>query len=169
MVKTIDRLLANTSGSVTLRRSGRLFAVEGVGFVLIARRIDATYPDYERLISSDGPNVVTISRTRLRESLARFAAVTDPQSRTHIVSLRWNTFDGLRLSASDGSEDCLAANVEGEGETAVQIRYLAEVIDALRGDEVRICVGQPGNMILITDPGDESFFAGLMPIRPRSS
>ena len=32
MVKTINRLLGNASGNVTLRRSERLFSVEGAGF-----------------------------------------------------------------------------------------------------------------------------------------
>src|SRR6476660_3671270 len=40
MVKTIDRLLANTRGNVTLCRSDRLFAVEGTGFTLTTTRID---------------------------------------------------------------------------------------------------------------------------------
>jgi len=100
-------------------------------------------------------------------ALARFVAVVDPQSRTHVVSLRWDA-GGLHLGA-DGSADCLAADVEGEGETAVQIRYLAELTGALRGDSIRLNVGEPGGMILVTDPEDENFFAGQMPIRPRSS
>jgi DNA polymerase III subunit beta len=166
MVKAINRLLGTASGNVTLRRSERLFAVEGAGFALVTTRIDATYPDYARLIPPEGPNVVTVSRADLRTSLARFAAVADPQARTHIVGLRWNA-DGLHLSAPDGSADCLAADVEGEGETAVQVRYLAELTGALRGGSVRISMGQ-GSMILVTAPEDENFFSGLMPIRPRS-
>jgi DNA polymerase-3 subunit beta len=167
MVKTIDRLLANTSGNVTLRRSERLFTVEGTGFALTTNRIDAIYPDYQRLIPCEGPNVVTVGRTDLRTSLSRFAAVADPQARTHIVGLRWDA-GGLHLDA-DGSEDHLDAHVESEGETAVQIRYLAEMIGALRGDAVRISTAGPGNMVLVTAPEDENFFAGQMPIRPRSS
>jgi DNA polymerase III subunit beta len=169
MARIIDRLIASVSGNVTLRRSERLFSVEGTGFALVTRMIDATYPCYERLISSEAPNVVTTSRARLGQALARFAAVADPQTGTHVVSLRWNA-DGLHLSA-DGSEDCLAADVEGEGEgeTAAQIRHLAELTAALRGDSVRLNVGKPGSMILVTDPEDENFFAGQMPIRPRSS
>jgi DNA polymerase-3 subunit beta len=167
MAKIIARLLGAAPGNVTLRRSERLFSVEGAGFTLVSTRVDSTYPNYERWIPSEGPNVVTTNRVRLGEALARFAAVADPQTGTHVVSLRWDA-GGLRLRA-DGSEDCLAAGVEGEGETAVQIRYLAELIGALRGDSVRISVAEPGSMILVTDPEDETFFAGQMPIRPRSS
>jgi DNA polymerase III subunit beta len=167
MVKTINRLLGSASGNVTLRRSERLFSVAGSGFVVVSTKVDATYPDFERWIPSDGPNVVTTGRARLGEALARFVAVADPQTRTHVVSLRWDA-GGLHLGA-DGSEDCLAADVEGDGETAVQIHYLAELIGALRGDSVRISMAEPGSMILVTDPEDKNFFAGQMPIRPRSS
>jgi DNA polymerase III sliding clamp (beta) subunit (PCNA family) len=135
--------------------------------VVVSTKVDSTYPDFERWVPSDGPNVVTTSRARLCEALARFVAVADPQTRMHVVSLRWDAGE-LHLAA-DGSEDCLSADVEGEGETAVQIRYLAELIGALRGDSVRISVAEPGSMILVTDPEDENFFAGQMPIRPRSS
>ena len=65
MVKTINRLLGSASGNVTLRRSERLFSVEGAGFALVTTRVDATYPDYERLIPCEGPNVVTVSRAGL--------------------------------------------------------------------------------------------------------
>ena len=168
MVKTINRLLGNASGNVTLRRSERLFSVEGRGFVVVSTKLDSTYPDYERRIPSGGPNVVTTGRVRLSESLARFVAVADPQTRTPAVNLRWDA-DGLHLSAPDGSADCLAADVEGEGSTAVQVKHLAELTGALRGDSVRISVAGPGSMIVVTDPEDENFFAGQMPIRPRSS
>jgi DNA polymerase-3 subunit beta len=167
MVKTINRLLGNASGNVTLRRSERLFAVESAGFVVVSTRVDWSYPDYERWIPSDGRNVVTTSRAGLGAALARFAAVADPQTRTHVIRLRWDA-GGLHLDA-DGGVDCLAADVEGQGETAVQIRHLAELIGALRGDSVRMCAAEPGSLILVTDPEDESFTGGQMPIRPRSS
>jgi DNA polymerase-3 subunit beta len=170
MARIVTRLIGSASGNVTLRRSERLFAFEGAGFTLTTKRIDAIYPTYERLTSFKTPNVVTVSRARLGESLARCAAVADPQVRVHDVSLCWNA-DGLHLSTpDDGSEDCLAADVEGEAETVVQIRYLAELIGALRGDSVRLSEDGFGSPILITDPEDENFTAVQMPmLRPRPS
>ena len=167
MVKTINRLLGSTSGKVTLRRSERLFAVEGAGFALITTRVGAVYPDYKRLMACERTNAVTVNRGVLSECLARFAAVAGPEARTPIVSLRWNA-GGLHLRA-DGSEDIVAADIEGEGTTAVQLRHLSELIDALRGDSIRLNVGEPDSMIAVSDPEDEYFLAGQMPIRPRSS
>ncbi|TWI71313.1 DNA polymerase III beta subunit [Bradyrhizobium huanghuaihaiense] len=167
MVRIISRLLGNASGNVTLRRSERLFAIEGADFAVVSTRIDATYPAYERSIPSAGPNVITTSRAEMRDALARFAAVANPQTRPHILSLRWDG-RGLYLRA-DGSEDRLPAATEGEAVLAVRTRFLAETIDAVRGNSVRIHATEPGRIVLITDPEDESFLAGLMPIRPRSS
>lgn len=165
-LKPVNRLLGSASGNVMLRRSERLFAIEGSGFELVTKRIDSTYPDYERVIPSDHPNTATISHVTLSESLARFAAIGDIE--THAVSLRWNA-DGLILSAPDGSTDCLAADTEGEAATAAQVRYLGELLEALRGDSVTIAAGKPGSPIVITDPGDNNFLAVQMPIQPRSS
>jgi DNA polymerase III subunit beta len=158
MVKAVNRLIGRATGSVTLRRSERLFSVESTEFALVARMVDATFPDYERLTSFTAPNVATVSRASLRESLARFAAVADREARTHAVRLRWNG-DGLQLSAPDGSVDLLAADVEGKAETAAQVRYLVELMGALRGDSVRLSTGGSGDMILVSDPDDQTFTA----------
>ncbi|MBR0719393.1 DNA polymerase III subunit beta [Bradyrhizobium liaoningense] len=167
MERAINRLLGSTSGRVMLRRSANLFAADGSGFVVVSRTIGSTYPDHERWIPIKATNVVTTNCVGVREALARFKAVADPQIRPHEVSLRWNAA-GLQLRA-DGGEDRLAAGVEGEGETAAQIHYLDVAIGAVRGANVRISVADSGGMILVTDPDDEGFVAGLMPIRPRSS
>lgn len=161
-LKTVNRLLSKATGIVTMRRSERLFAIEVANSVLITKRIDANYPDYERLLSAERPNTVTTSRVRLGKSLERFAAVADPDVRTHIVRLRWDS-DGLHLSTAGDSEDHLAADVEGEGNTATQIRFLSEMLDAMRGASVRLSTADNDTAILVIDPEDENFTALQMP------
>jgi len=158
MVKAVSRLIGKATGPVTLRRSERLFSVESTEFALVARMVDATFPDYERLTSITAPNVATVSRASLRESLARFAAVADREARRHAVRLRWNG-NGLQLSAPDGSADLLAAEVEGKAEAAAQVKYLTELIGALRGNSVRLSTGGSGDTILVSDPDDQTFTA----------
>ncbi|EHQ99493.1 DNA polymerase III subunit beta family protein [Bradyrhizobium sp. WSM471] len=171
VVNSISRLLRKAIGNATLRRSERLFAVEGacerMRFAVVSRRIDATYPAYERFCQLPGPNFITTHRAGLAEALARFTAVAAPQTSLPVVKVSWDA-GGLHLCA-DGSHDHLEADVVGESETAVQTRCFAEIVGALRGDNVTINARQPSSIILITDPDDESFAAGLMPIRPRSS
>ena len=169
MLKPIKNLLGKASGNVVLRRSDRLFAIEGARFAIVTRLIDSTYPHFERVIPPENPNTATTSRARLTESLARFAAVADPQNTAHAVSLRWNA-DGLTLAAADGSTDGLAADVEGEAETTIQTRYIAELIEAMRGDGITIATGKPGGPVIFTDPDDANFLALQMPLtQPRPS
>jgi DNA polymerase III sliding clamp (beta) subunit (PCNA family) len=59
--------------------------------------------------------------------------------------------------------DLLAADVEGKAETAAQVRYLAELMGALRGDSARLSIGESGNMFLVSDPDDQTFTALQMP------
>ena len=44
MVKAVNRLIGRATGSVTLRRSERLFAIEGAGSSLVTKRIEADFP-----------------------------------------------------------------------------------------------------------------------------
>jgi DNA polymerase-3 subunit beta len=169
LLKTIDRMLGKAAGMVTLRRSARLVSIEGAAFQIVGRLIDAEYPDTARIIPAGYPNAATCSRARLIKSLERFAAVADPQDAAHAVHVRWNDRDGLHLSTPDGSADCLAADVEGEAETTAQVRYIAELLEAMHGDRVTIAAGKPGSPIIITDPDDSNFLALQMPIQPRSS
>jgi DNA polymerase-3 subunit beta len=160
--KVIVRLLANAGGNVTLRRSSRLFAIQGSGFSLVTRLVDAKFPSFEQMISGERPNVVITSRTRLAESLARFRAVADPLVRTGRVTLRWDA-GGLHLSSHDNTED-LAAETVGEASTTIQLPHLLDLVAAVRGDSIRLAASDPRSLVAINDPDDKSFAAFQSPL-----
>jgi DNA polymerase-3 subunit beta len=163
LAKVIVRLLANAAGNVTLRRTDGVFGVDGANFSLITRLIDATFPSYERAISGEKPNVATINRTKLGESLARFKAAADPLVRTQCVTLRWGA-DGLHLNSHDNVEE-LVAETEGEAVTAIQLPHLLDLVGAVRGDMITFATKDSGNVVAVSDPDDPSFAAHQMPLR----
>ena len=59
----------------------------------------------------------------------------------------------------------LAAEVEGEAEIAVQERYLAKLIGAVRGDSVRLSTNGSDGVVLVNDPDDPSFSVLQMTMR----
>ena len=122
-----------------------------------------------RIILARYPNAATCSRAGLTESLERFAAVADPKDTAHAVTMRWNGDGGLHLGWPGGSADDLAADTEGTGEVSAQVRHLAELLEALNGNDVTITAGKPGDPIIFTDPSDANFLAVQCPIRSRSS
>ena len=55
MVKAVNRLIGKATGSVTLRRSERLFAIEGAGSSLVTKRIDANFSELREAHFIRGP------------------------------------------------------------------------------------------------------------------
>ncbi|MCP3464478.1 DNA polymerase III subunit beta [Bradyrhizobium sp. CCGUVB23] len=163
LAKVIVRLLANATGKVVLRRTDRLFGLDGASFALTAKLIDATFPDCERVTAGERPNAVLVDRIKLAESLARFKAAADPLVKTQRVTLRWDA-DGLHLNSHDNVED-LAAETEGEAVTAIQLPHLLDLVGSVRGDCMRLATKNSGSLIAITDPDDASFAAFQSPLR----
>jgi DNA polymerase-3 subunit beta len=155
-VKIVRKLLSDVSGAVTLRRSERLFELSAANVHLVSRLIDASYPEYERTIAA-AEGAITVNRAELIEAVARFAAINDPKMPA--VVLAWNKAGELHLSARDGSEDLLVGEAYGAGATTLQTMLLAEALDELRGERVRLTAGAVGSPIRISDPADGSFLA----------
>jgi DNA polymerase-3 subunit beta len=161
--KTIIRLLTGIEDTVVLRRSATLFQVEAPSFSFVTRIIDGIFPSYTQMFPAASSHVVTVDRNALLESIARFKAVADPLARSPSVSLSWDA-DGLHLISDGNSADSIPAEVEGEGSTKIQIRYLAELLAQLAGGSVTLAANDPRSEIVVTSPGDDDFVAVQMPL-----
>jgi DNA polymerase-3 subunit beta len=160
--KTILKLLNDACGTAMLRRSERLVELTVLNTRFVTKLVDAGYPQYERLIAGKTEGTATVDRADLAEILARFAAVSDP--RAPGVALNWSDKE-LRLSARDGSEDFLEAEVCGAGNAVVQIAMLAEALDELRGDYVTLAAHTDGSPLRVNDPDDAGFLALIALLR----
>jgi DNA polymerase-3 subunit beta len=160
--KTILKLLHDACGTAMLRRSERLLELAVLNTRFVTKLVDSNYPQYERLIAGKAKGTATVDRADLAETLARFAAVNDPNAPG--VALNWSNKE-LRLSARDGSEDFLEAEVRGAGNAVVQTARLAEALDELRGDHVTLAAHADGSPLRVSDPDDGSFLALIALLR----
>src|SRR5258705_7006515 len=75
-VQAIPRLVEQTQTDVvTMRRSHSMFSVTSSRFDLVTALIDATFPDYGRVVPAASDNVVSCVRAELYEALRRLEAV----------------------------------------------------------------------------------------------
>jgi DNA polymerase-3 subunit beta len=171
-VKVLVKLLGGKdTGPAMLRRSAKLLEATATGFSFVSKLIDAAYPTYERLLAAPTDNVATVARAALARAVGRVAAVVpDEKSRLSLVGLTWHAPEpSLRLciaGAPDLADDPIEAEASGSGRFAAQIKHLAQLLNEVEGERVRIDVGTcAGNGILITDPDDANFTIVQMPCR----
>ena len=167
-IKILVKLLADKEVELlTLRRSMSLIEIASTKFTFISKLIDADYPAYEYLVSTSTDNTAILDRAALVQAVARIAAVVSDDKRP-LVGLTWNAPEpALQLCAPDAPEiadDPVDADVSGQGRFAVQVKHLAQLLDEIGSDRIRIDAGtRAGNAILITDPTNTNLTMLQMP------
>jgi len=132
-----------------------------------SRLIDGTFPNYRQIV----PKSFTTEAIVLREDLAqalkslsvfadKFAQVSftvDPIKKAIVLSSR-NPDVGEEVSTirSTISGDSVSMNFNG--------RYLADSLQGITGESVRIHSNGPGKALLIRDAADETFYYLAMPM-----
>ena len=108
-IAAIIKLLTKTAvEDVRLRRSKSLLEVSAPGFILTSKLIDATYPDYARVIPATPANSATVDHADLVAALARLDAVAEHETKGCRISsgFAWDPAEPvLRLSSAATSPD----------------------------------------------------------------
>lgn len=106
--------------------------------LLISRKLTGNFPDFERVLPKDHPNVVTMPREELRSSLERVMQFADERSR----AIKFRAVDGevmLHSSLSDTGESEETLNVNYNGpkvDIGFNAQYLLEFLRAVDEPEV---------------------------------
>jgi len=137
---------------------------------LICRLIDERYPDYEAVIPKENPNVLTINREALLNSIQRVAIFSSKT--THQVRLKVSGSE-LNISAEDvdfanEANERLTCQYDGEDmEIGFNGRFLIEMLSHLESDEIKIEMSEPNRAGIIlpgTTEKDEEILMLVMPV-----
>jgi DNA polymerase-3 subunit beta len=167
IVKLLRR--KNVAASVKLRVSSRLFELSLPDLRLTSKLIDATFPDYARVIPNDYGAFVRVDRDELMGAIARVEATINPETKgiMRTVALAWNN-GALHVCRTDPGadvDDVIDAETKGIGKTALRITLAEDTLNALTGKRVVLAVDNPGTPIHFANPDDPSTFAIVMPVR----
>jgi DNA polymerase-3 subunit beta len=167
VVKLLRR--KNVAASVKLRVSSRLFELSLPDLRLTSKLIDATFPDYARVIPNDYGAFARVDRDELMAAIARVEATINPETKgiMSTVALAWNN-GALHVCRTDPGadvDDVIDAETKGIGKTALRIALAEDTLNALTGKRVVLAVDNPGTPIHFANPDDPSTFAIVMPVR----
>ena len=166
-IKIALKLLADKAiEKVTLRHSATLCAIKGPNFAFISKLVDGTFPSYAHVIPAFSDNSITVDRKALLAALGRCEIVADKTRDSAIVGLQWSAdapLLRLRLAKEPGiADDAIDGEPSGIGHIAINGRLLAEMIDDLDSEHVRLDPDGVVGPLLITNPDDENYLALLM-------
>ncbi|MFC2107454.1 DNA polymerase III subunit beta [Bacteroidota bacterium] len=158
-INQLKNLLIDDESEVKLEynETNASFTFDNVS--LICRLIDGKYPNYEAVIPPNNPNVLTIDRLALLNSMKRVSIFANQS--TLQVRLKLSGKE-LVLSAEDldfanEAKERLTCDYEGEDmEIGFNSKFIKEMLNNLDYEQVRIEMSAPNRAGLILPVGDEN-------------
>ena len=150
----LSRLLTEDGDAeVKLTLGGNHARVEYGALTFTSKLIDGKFPDYERVLPKNSDKQMLAVREELRSALSRAAILSNEKYR------------GVRLALSTGTLGIVANNPEQEEaheeigvdyqgadlEIGFNVSYLLDVLNTLKGAQVRVALGDANSSALIAD------------------
>lgn len=161
------RILEGINAEVEIYYNDNQLSLQHDGIYYTSRLLDGAFPNYRQIIPKSFSTEAVVLREEMAGALKslsvfadKFAQVSlaiEPAKKSMLLSSR-NPDVGEQVStvkaAVDGDEIAMSFNG----------RYLADSLQAIQGDSVRLHSNGPGKAMLIKDAGDDSFFYLAMPM-----
>ena len=158
-LNNLSRLIGGSDAPsrVTIGQNHVHFELENAE--LYARLIEATYPDYERVIPTGNDKVVKVNREELESAVRRVSVLSNPTTRQIRYSFRPGFVELSSSSHDIGGEarEEVPAEYEGEAmDTTYDFRYLLDVVERIESDDVVFKLDSPVSAGIITPSEEEA-------------
>ena len=168
-VGELQRLLGSIDGEdpVRLLITPQHLQVHVGDVRLTTKLIDGRFPDYNRVIPSDGNKELVIDCTTLRQSLTRASVLSNEKYRGIRMALRDGT---LTVSSNNPDQeeaiDELEVDYAGDSaEIGFNVTYLLDVLGAIDATNARIRLKDGTSSVLITPESTSDARYVVMPMR----
>jgi DNA polymerase-3 subunit beta len=167
-VLELARLLSEGGGGeVGLSLARNHLRATHAGFTLTTKLVDGRFPDYEKVIPKESPNLVTADRETLRQSFARASILSNEKYRGVRITLEP---DQLTIRANnpeqEEAEEIVPVAYSGQRlEIGFNVSYLQDVLGALSTESIRLSVSDANSSALVEGPGAEDSVYVVMPMR----
>lgn len=133
---------------------------------IISKLIDGEFPDYNRVIPKNNPNLVSLNRKIFIENLDRISTVANDKHRAVKLVIEQGRME-LQVVSSDGYSAYEEMEIKYDGErieTGFNSRYLIEILNQIEKDELKIHFKDGFSPALIEAQDMNSSFV-IMPVR----
>ena len=164
-IMELSRLLGEEEVQVSM--GSNHIRINGADYCFTSKLVDGAYPDYDRVLPKGGDKLVTGDRAELKQAFGRTAILSNEKYR------------GVRILLSDGAIKMVANNPEQEEaeeevtvnyvgddlEIGFNVSYLLDVLNVLKGADIRFTLSDSNSSALVEDAGEGSAVYVVMPMR----
>ena len=166
-VLELVRLLNDSDESAKITLGSNHLQVEFDGLRLTSKLIDGRFPDYNRVIPTDGHNVISAERDQLRQALIRASILSNEKYRGIRLILEKNLIK-LQAQNPDQEEADVELEVDYNGddiEIGFNVNYMLDVLNVTQSDTVNAALRDSNSSFLLTYPDQDDCKYVIMPMR----
>lgn len=163
---TLALALCEESDNVQIElREGKI-AFTGGDTLLVSKLIDATFPDYHRVVPTQNNKIATFDRKDLMACVDRVSLVSSERGRSvkMVLSKGQAVFSMVNADAGSANEIIDGEYDSDDIEIGFNSQYINDMLSTMEGDTVKVSLGEPGSPGLFID-SKGTFSAVLMPMR----
>ncbi len=161
----IKKICENTDSDLNMRATDGKVILDVDCITLSIRLIDATFPNYRRVIPEKSEIKASINTQKFFDSIKRVSIISDEKNRTVNLSLSANNLEVYSKTeygnATEGIE--IEYSLE-ERNSKFKSNYLLDILSNIDCEDVELFLGAGGKPSLILPQQNDNYCAVLMPI-----
>ena len=166
-VLELVRLLSDNENKVKVILGSNHLQVEFDDLRLTSKLIDGRFPDYNRVMPTDGDNVITADREQLRQALIRASILSNEKYRGIRLMLETNLLE-LQAQNPDQEEADVELEIDYKGdslEIGFNVNYMLDVMNVSDSDMIQSSLRDSNSSFLLTYPDQPDCRYVIMPMR----
>jgi DNA polymerase-3 subunit beta len=162
----LDRVLESVTGNVSLGFEEKNMIVSTEQFTLTMRLIDGEFPEYQRVIPQEKPQVIKVDRQQLVQALRRVAVFTSDRNKGIEIYGQANRLEFKSTHPDLGTaRDVIDVEYQGKDfNLLINVSYVLDAINSIDTDSVQLEYIMPGKPIIFRPIGDTDYFNLVMPM-----
>lgn len=161
------RKVLKLSDKVRIGVGDNFFMVEGEDIILIARLIDADFPDYKQVTPEVTKVTLTLGKNDFLSALKRVSILSSEKTRSVKFSINKGEMTLISVSPEVGeAREAVSLDYSGEPiELGFNARYLMDVLEAITEDKVEVGLIDELSPTVVKPEGEEVYLSVIMPMR----
>jgi DNA polymerase-3 subunit beta len=161
------RKVLKLSDKVRIGMGDNFFMAEGEEIILIARLIDADFPDYRQVTPEVTKATLTVDRNEFLKALKRVSILSSEKTRSVKFIINRDGMTMISVSPEVGeAKETIALDYAGDPiELGFNARYLMDVLEVISQEKVQIGLIDELSPAVLRPEGDEVYLSVIMPMR----
>lgn len=161
----IKKICENTDKDLKMQvLNGKIiFDIDNIA--LSIRLIDATFPNYRRVIPEKSQTKACLNTQQLFEAIKRVSVISDEKNRTINLSLKKDNLEIFAKNEYGNATESLDVDYSFEDrESKFKANYLLDILNSVECESIELFLNSGGKPSLIVPEKNDTYCAVLMPI-----